>query len=65
MHIRLSSSCNFNAETLRAKTLHFRLQEQNSSALSIAEYLESHPKVQFVHNPLLKSYPQYSIVNKI
>ncbi len=47
------------------KTLHLRLQQQNASALSVAEYLESHPKVQFVRYPLLKSYPQYSLANQL
>jgi Cystathionine beta-lyases/cystathionine gamma-synthases len=47
------------------KTLHLRLQHQNTSALSIAEYLESHPKIQFVRYPLLESYPQYVIANQL
>lgn len=47
------------------KTLHLRLHQQNTTALSVAEYLESHPKVQFVHYPFLKSYPQYSLANQL
>lgn len=47
------------------KTLHLRLQSQNTSALSVAEYLESHPKIQFVCYPFLKSYPQHSLAKRL
>lgn len=39
------------------KTLALRVQHQNASALKIATYLESHPKVRKVNYPGLESHP--------
>ncbi len=46
--------------TLRGlKTLSLRMEKHQSNALAIASYLESHPKVDKVYYPGLKSHPQY------
>jgi cystathionine beta-lyase/cystathionine gamma-synthase len=41
------------------KTLGVRLRHQNSSALQIAQFLESRPEVETVHYPGLASHPQH------
>jgi cystathionine beta-lyase/cystathionine gamma-synthase len=46
------------------KTLAVRVERQNKSALSIAEFLSQHPKVSRVHYPLLKEHPDYAIAKK-
>jgi cysteine-S-conjugate beta-lyase len=43
------------------KTLNVRLEKSQSSALKIAEFLNSHPLVNNVYYPGLKSHPQYQI----
>jgi cysteine-S-conjugate beta-lyase len=43
------------------KTLNVRLEKSQSSALKIAEFLNSHPLVNSVYYPGLKSHPQYQI----
>jgi cystathionine gamma-lyase len=43
------------------KTLSLRMEKHQSNALSIATYLENHPKVARVYYPGLKSHPQYEI----
>lgn len=43
------------------KTLSIRMREHSSNAQKIAEFLESHPKVERVIYPGLKSYPQYEL----
>ncbi len=40
-------------------SLAVRQSHQVKSAMKIAEYLENHPKVEFVKYPGLKSHPQY------
>jgi len=40
------------------KTLSVRLERQSANALAVAEYLESHPKVEKVCYPGLASFPQ-------
>src|SRR5262249_2327708 len=39
------------------KTLHLRIRQQNESALRIAQFLESHPRVTAVFYPGLESHP--------
>ena len=39
------------------KTLHVRMQRHCENAQKCAEFLESHPKVEKVHYPGLKSHP--------
>jgi len=43
------------------KTLALRMQQQNTSAQTIAEYLEGHDKVQRVFYPGLASHPDHAI----
>ncbi|MFQ5741697.1 MAG: cystathionine gamma-synthase family protein [Acidobacteriota bacterium] len=43
------------------KTLQLRIQRQNSSALEIARFLESHPAVEQVFYPGLESHPNHAI----
>jgi cystathionine gamma-synthase len=46
------------------KTLPLRIRRQNESALKIARFLESHPKVIKVFYPGLKSHENYEIARK-
>jgi cystathionine gamma-synthase len=46
------------------KTLSLRIRRQNESALKIARFLESHPKVVKVFYPGLKSHENYEIARK-
>ena len=43
------------------KTLALRMQAHCSNALTIAEYLETHPRVRKVIYPGLKAHPQYTL----
>jgi len=43
------------------KTLAIRIDRAQESAMEIAEYLEQHPKVDWVKYPGLKSHPQYEL----
>ncbi len=46
------------------KTLSIRMDAQSESALAIAKFLESHPKVQNVCYPGLDSFPQYELAKR-
>jgi len=46
------------------KTLHLRVQQQNHTALRMAELLEAHPKVRHVYYPGLSSHPEHEIAKK-
>ncbi len=46
------------------KTLALRVKHQNESAIKVADFLNSHPKVEKVMYPGLKSHPQYEIHKK-
>lgn len=46
------------------KTLGLRIEKAQKSAMEIAEYLENHPKVDWVKYPGLKSHPQYDLAKK-
>jgi methionine-gamma-lyase len=46
------------------KTLNIRMERHCKNAQIIAEYLENHPKVEWVRFPGLKSHPQYEITKK-
>eukprot|EP00262_Sarcandra_glabra_P015169 TRINITY_DN460_c0_g1_i1.p1 TRINITY_DN460_c0_g1~~TRINITY_DN460_c0_g1_i1.p1 ORF type:complete len:526 (-),score=68.59 TRINITY_DN460_c0_g1_i1:178-1755(-) len=46
------------------KTLHLRVQQQNSTALRMAEILEAHPKITRVHYPGLTSHPEHHIAKQ-
>ncbi len=43
------------------KTLHIRMDRACENALSVAEFLEKHPKVNKVNYPGLKSHPHYEL----
>jgi cystathionine beta-lyase/cystathionine gamma-synthase len=47
------------------KTLELRMKEQSQSALQIAHWLESHPKVERVLYPGLKSHPQHQLACRL
>jgi methionine-gamma-lyase len=46
------------------KTLGLRIERAQASAMKIAEYLENHPKVEWVKYPGLKSHPQYELAKQ-
>ncbi len=46
------------------KTLALRMERHCSNAMIVAKYLETHPKVEWVRFPGLKSHPQYELANK-
>ena len=46
------------------KTLHLRIERQNQSALKIARFLKSHPKVAKVFYPGLESHEHYEIARR-
>src|SRR6201996_3187648 len=56
----------FNAWTLLKglETLAVRVEHQNTAALRIAEFLESHPAVSWVRYPFLSSHPQYDLAKR-
>ncbi|XP_009628949.1 cystathionine gamma-synthase 1, chloroplastic-like [Nicotiana tomentosiformis] len=67
LHHILGGAINPNAAYLiirGMKTLHLRVQQQNSTALRMAEILEAHPKVKHVYYPGLQSHPEYHIAKK-
>ncbi|MBN8823809.1 MULTISPECIES: cystathionine gamma-synthase family protein [unclassified Spirosoma] len=43
------------------KTLELRIERQNASALTVAQYLKAHPKVSEVFYPGLESHPGHAI----
>lgn len=46
------------------KTFAVRMKEHNRSALTIAEWLEKHPRVEKVWYPLVKSHPHYDLARR-
>ncbi len=46
------------------KTLHLRIRQQNESALRIAHFLQSHPRVTDVFYPGLKNHPGHAIARR-
>jgi len=46
------------------KTFALRVQRQNESALTIAQYLQGHPRIKKVYYPFLKSHPHYRIAKQ-
>lgn len=56
----------FNAWVLSKslETLAVRVEKHCDNALKIAQFLEKHPKVNFVKYPFLPSHPQYQIAKK-
>ncbi|VFQ96938.1 unnamed protein product [Cuscuta campestris] len=67
LHITMGGVLDPNAAYLiirGMKTLHLRVQQQNATALKMAEILEAHPKVRRVHYPGLPSHPDHHIVKR-
>lgn len=56
----------FNAWVLSKslETLAVRVDRHCENALKLAEYLESHPKINWVKYPFLKSHPKYDVAIK-
>lgn len=46
------------------KTLHIRMERHAENAVKVANFLESHPGVEWVRYPGLESHPQYEIAKK-
>ena len=46
------------------KTLHLRMERHASNAMSLARFLELHPKVEWVSYPGLSTHPQHDIARK-
>ncbi len=46
------------------KTLSVRMERQSANAMAIAEFLESHPKVETVRYPGLESFPQHALARR-
>lgn len=46
------------------KTLGIRIDRAQENAMKIAEFLESHPKVEWIRYPGLKSHPHYELGKK-
>ena len=46
------------------KTLNLRMERHCANAMKVAEFLESHPAVETVYYPGLKSFPQYELAKK-
>ncbi|CAO2816319.1 unnamed protein product [Amaranthus hypochondriacus] len=67
MHHILGGTLNPNAAYLMIrgmKTLHLRVQQQNTTAMRMAEVLEAHPKVKCVYYPGLPSHPEHELAKK-
>ena len=46
------------------KTLGLRVRQQNETALAVARYLESHPRIERVWYPGLPSHPDHEIARR-
>ncbi|KAL2924244.1 Cystathionine gamma-synthase 1 chloroplastic [Bienertia sinuspersici] len=46
------------------KTLHLRVQQQNTTAMRMAEVLEAHPKIKCVYYPGLPSHPEHELAKR-
>ena len=46
------------------KTLPIRMERHNANAMTLAEFLASHPKVKHVNYPGLPSHPQHALAKK-
>lgn len=67
LHHVLGGTLNPNAAYLiirGMKTLHLRVQQQNSTAFRMAEILEAHPKVSHVYYPGLPSHPEHELAKR-
>ncbi|XVE83754.1 hypothetical protein DITRI_Ditri16bG0111800 [Diplodiscus trichospermus] len=67
LHHVLGGTLNPNAAYLiirGMKTLHLRVQQQNSTALRMAKVLEAHPRVRRVYYPGLPSHPEHELAKQ-
>ncbi|KAL0285476.1 UNVERIFIED_CONTAM: Cystathionine gamma-synthase 1, chloroplastic [Sesamum calycinum] len=67
LHHILGGALNPNAAYLiirGMKTLHLRVQQQNSTAKRMAEILEAHPKVRRAYYPGLASHPEHDLAKR-
>ncbi|XP_057769540.1 cystathionine gamma-synthase 1, chloroplastic [Salvia miltiorrhiza] len=67
LHNVLGGALNPNAAYLiirGMKTLHLRVQQQNTTAQRMAEILEAHPKIRCVYYPGLASHPEHHLAKK-
>ncbi|XVF16664.1 hypothetical protein REPUB_Repub10bG0051700 [Reevesia pubescens] len=67
LHHILGGTLNPNAAYLiirGMKTLHLRVQQQNSTALRMAKVLEAHPRVRCVYYPGLPSHPEHELAKQ-
>ncbi|PRQ53520.1 putative cystathionine gamma-synthase [Rosa chinensis] len=67
LHHILGGALNPNAAYLiirGMKTLHIRVQQQNSTALGMAKILEAHPKVAHVYYPGLPNHPEHELAKR-
>ncbi|CAK9186137.1 unnamed protein product [Ilex paraguariensis] len=67
LHNILGGALNPNAAYLiirGMKTLHLRVQQQNTTALRMARLLEGHPKVNHVYYPGLVSHPEHYMAKR-
>ncbi|HRS54230.1 MAG TPA: aminotransferase class I/II-fold pyridoxal phosphate-dependent enzyme [Bacteroidales bacterium] len=46
------------------KTLSLRIERAQENAMKLAEFLENHPKIEWVKYPGLKSHPHYELAKK-
>ncbi len=46
------------------KTLSIRMEKAEKNAMLVAEYLENHPKIEWIKYPGLKSHPQHELAKK-
>ena len=46
------------------KTLSLRIEACQRNAVKVADYLEAHPKIEWVRYPGLKSHPQYELAQR-
>src|SRR5690606_11870140 len=58
------SPCNAWVHSKSLETLAVRVDRHCENALKLAEFLENHPKVNWVKYPFLKSHPQYEIAKR-
>lgn len=49
---------------LGIKTLHLRMERHNKNAIEVSKFLESHPKIERVIYPGLKSHPQHEVAKR-
>lgn len=68
-HVMINLGCNMDAHQAYmvyrgVKTLALRIEKAEKTAKEIAEWLEKHPKVEWVKYPGLPSHPQYELAKK-